>query len=508
MFDLDTSFSVVDVETTGNRSSDGHIIEIGLVRVEKRQITETFQSLIRPPIDIPPFITNLTGIHSWDLTDAPTFPDLAAVIRDHLKNSYFVAHNASFDYAFLKSEFQRLGDHFFMNRFCTVKLGRKIFPGSRHYNLDAMIERLKIPVARRHRALDDALATAEILMIYLNRPEAEEVFSKYVRAFEKKEMWRERLENQIMALPSGPGVYLFKDAQDLPLYIGKSTNIRSRISSHLREDRDAKKKRLLRYTDHVDFVECPSELEALILESKLIKQFSPPYNVAQRHWRQQVFLKVTDEPYPRLLVSRERADDGLQYVGPFRSAKFMEYVMTRVQRFYRLCPELLKDRRPPREFCFSYYLKQCSGACGHAISPIDYQADVREAVEALTQYCELDSKASIDYFLKTRALKNPTLRRYREFLVDTRDQISLLPEMFQKKFLIVERDRDIGYLICDGRLRRVYHGDELGDMASIREYALAQELSKEAGRETLDEQLTVRRYVSMNRHRLNMIGLE
>ena len=153
-------------------------------------------------------------------------------------------------------------------------------------------------------------------------------------------------------------------------------------------------------------------------------------------------------------------------------------------------------------------MKQCSGACGHAISSTDYQADVHEAVETLTQYGELDSKASIDHFLKTRALKNPILRRYREFLVDTRDQISLLPEMFQKKFLIVEKDRDIGYLICDGRLRRVYRGDELGDMESIREYAMAQELSREAGRETLDEQLTVRRYVSMNRHRLNMIGLE
>lgn len=508
MFDLDSSFSVIDVETTGQSSEKGHIIEIGLVRVEHRKVVRTFHSLIRPPITLPSFISEFTGIKPWDLLEAPTFRDLVPAIREALSNSYFVAHNASFDYSFLKSEFHRIGEHFFMNRFCTVKLSRKFFPGFRRYNLDSMIERMGIPVVRRHRALDDARATAEILLACLKEPSAELVFSTYARSFDRRELWRERLELQITALPSSPGVYLFKDAQDLPLYVGKSTNIRTRILSHLREDQDARKKRLLKFTDHFDYVECPSELEALILESKLIKQFNPPYNVVQRHWRQQVFLKVTGDEYPRLLVTKERRDDGVHYVGPFRSGKFLDYALSRLQRFYRLCPELMKDRTHPKTFCFSYYLKQCSGACGGAVSPTAYRADVCEAVEALSQYAELNTRASVDHFLKTRALKDPSLRRYRDFLADLKSQMTDLPDMFRKRFLIIQSDQDVGYLICEGRLRRVFQGSELENLDAIREFARAQTWSPEAGRETLDEELTVRRYVSMNRHKLQMIGLD
>jgi hypothetical protein len=334
------------------------------------------------------------------------------------------------------------------------------------------------------------------------------VFAGYARSFDKSELWRERLEARLIHLPMGPGVYMFKDMHDLPLYVGKSTNIRTRVLSHLREDTDLKKKRLLRYTDHFDFVECPSELEALILESKLIKRFNPPFNVVQRHWRQQVFLKVTDDPYPKLLVAKEKHDDGLLYVGPFRSSKFLEYVLTHLQKIYRLCPELMKERYPPKDFCFSYYLKQCSGACGGAVSAASYQVDVHEAVAVLSHYCELNTKVSIDHFLKTKALKDPSLQGYRDLLTDMKKQVSHLPEMFQKRFLIVARDQDVGYLICEGMLRRVFRGEELSDMEAIREFAFAQKLSGEAGKEILDEQLTVRRYVSMNRHKLCMIGLD
>ncbi len=507
LIDLNAPFAVVDVETTGNRSDVGYVIEIGIIRIEQRQITDTFETLLSIPQLLTPFITRLTGIRDEDLADAPSFPDVLDRIRGLFDRAYFVAHNASFDYAFLKSEFQRCGTDFYMDRFCTVRLGRNFFPGKKHYNLDALMDLMGVTTDRRHRAMGDAMATAQIFLRYLDLPNAPEVFARYARSFERKDRWRERLEKKIAGLPESCGVYLFKDAYDLPLYVGKSTHIRSRVLGHLREDDHPRKRRLLRFTDHLDFIECNSELEALILEARLIKQHLPPYNVEQRRWKQQVFLRVTDDPYPKILVCESRSEEGF-HVGPFRSPRFLEYVLQRLQKHFRLCPELMKPKRSSRGFCFSYHLRQCAGACGEAVPPDEYRATVLEAMDVLQEYTRMTRRETIDAFLKARDTRTPRLEYFRDALQRVKQQLREVPEMFTRRYLIVHPVQQVAYLICDGLLRKVFRGQELEGLHSIREFAMARDVHPPDTREALDERLTIQRYVRQNRHRLQMIPLD
>ena len=508
IFDLNAGFSVVDIETTGNSSRNGYIIEVGIVNIKNRCIVETYQSLVHVPVSLPPFISQLTGLQDEDLESAPTFNEITHDIQTHLDGNFFVAHNVSFDYGFLKSEFQRAGVMFYRDRFCTVKLGRKLFPGYKQYNLDALIERFGVHVQNRHRALGDAMATAEILLKYLNHTDAAEVFTKFARSLEKTDKWQERLEPEIIQLPSGKGVYMFKDANGLPLYIGKSNNVRSRVLSHLREDDIPKKRRLLRYTERIDAIECSSELESLILESRLIKKHQPYYNVQQVQRKGYVFAKITEDLYPKIFLVDSNKDDGGEYIGPFRSAKFLEYLLDKIQKYLKLCPELLKPRRNQKGFCFSHQLNNCSGACGAGIEPEVYREDVEEAKAILSHFTHLDSKENIDMFLRSRESKKPELLELRKALQREKKLMNAVPESYAEKYLIVDTHDHVAYLIDHGLLKKIFHEDELSDIHSIDDSILFDNQNIVEDQDTLDERMTVQRYVRSNRSKLKIINLQ
>ncbi len=146
----------LDTETTGMRPAGDRIIEIGILRVEDGKVTQTFKSLINPGYFLPPGITALTGITAKDLENAPTFRQVKNEIKEILKNAVMVAHNARFDYSFLKQEFKRLEESFTQRYFCSVKVAKKLFPNWGHHNLDTVISNLRIKCAKRHRAFDDA----------------------------------------------------------------------------------------------------------------------------------------------------------------------------------------------------------------------------------------------------------------------------------------------------------------------------------------------------------------
>lgn len=506
IFDLNAGFSVVDIETTGNSSRDGYIIEIGIVHIRDRQITETYQSLIRPPVPISPFITRLTGIREEDLVHAPTFEEIIYDIESRLDGNFFVAHNVSFDYGFLKTEFQRAGKTFYKERFCTVKLGRKLFPGHQRYNLDALIERFGVCVQNRHRALDDAMATAEILLKYLYHPDAVTVFTKLAKALEKTEQWKEKLETEIAKLPSANGVYMFQDANNLPLYIGKSKNIRSRVLSHLRDDDIPKKKRLLRYTQSIEAFECGSELESLILESRLIKKHQPFYNVQQIQRKGYVFAKITQDMYPKIFMVENQEDDGCDYVGPFRSAKFLAFLLDKVQKHLKLCPELMKPRRNQKGFCFAYQLHGCTGACGEAIDPEDYREHLAEAKAILAHFIRMDSKENIDVFLKSREIKKPEMSELRHALRREKKQRQVLPESYEEQYLIFDPENGTGYFIEHGLLKKTFYGDEPAHYRSM--FGSSTVKAEAENQDTLDERLTIRRYVSAHRNKLKIVTLQ
>lgn len=179
------NFTIVDVETTGGSPFFNRVIEVGLLRVVKGKVVEEYQTLVNPEMPIPEFITKMTGITDEDVLRAPTFLELANEILSKFEDAIFVAHNAQFDYGFLKEEFRRAGYRFSTPQLCTVKLSRALFPDFKHHNLTALIERYEFECEARHRAFDDAKVLWDFLQFLRFSVEETELFEAYKKVLKK-----------------------------------------------------------------------------------------------------------------------------------------------------------------------------------------------------------------------------------------------------------------------------------------------------------------------------------
>lgn len=179
----DHNFTIVDVETTGGSPFFNRVIEVGLIRVENGSVVEEFKQLFNPKIEIPEFITKMTGISNDDVEDAPEFAELASELLGKFQNSIFVAHNSQFDYGFIQEEFRKSGIEFSAPQLCTVKLSRMLFPEHKRHNLSELIERYQFECQNRHRAFDDAQVLWD--------------FMKYISANVPEEQWSEALRTLI-----------------------------------------------------------------------------------------------------------------------------------------------------------------------------------------------------------------------------------------------------------------------------------------------------------------------
>lgn len=164
-------FSIIDIETTGHSYKNGKITEIALYQHNGQELTNSFSTLINPEMDIPYFITELTGIDNDMVKDAPKFYEVAKTIVEMTEGRTFVAHNVSFDYKFIKEEFNRLGFNYDRKTMCTVKLSRKLLPGHKSYSLGKLCSDIGIEINDRHRASGDALATVKLFEILLKKNE-------------------------------------------------------------------------------------------------------------------------------------------------------------------------------------------------------------------------------------------------------------------------------------------------------------------------------------------------
>src|SRR5215208_2983557 len=310
-------FSVVDVETTGLSAIYDRVIEVAVVSVEGNEVVSRWSTLVDPRVPVPPFITRLTGIHAGMLRGRPTFAEVAPRLREALGEGPLVAHNASFDEPFLRHAFTRTGERLELPRLCTLRLARRLLPRLRSYRLDGLLHHLGIEVGRRHRALADAEATAQLLLRLLPLAaehgivDLNELFRLQDHAIGRRRRGVD--EGVLSALPSGHGVYLLKDADGHVVYIGKSVHVRQRVREHLRggsPDQPVLRRRLDSIVD-VEAIETGSELEALFLESRLIKRYLPDANLLQRNDRDYPFIRIDlSDPYPRLDATREPPTDG------------------------------------------------------------------------------------------------------------------------------------------------------------------------------------------------------
>lgn len=362
----------------------GRIIEIAVLRVERGVVVKTFHSLVNPDRFIPHEIEHLTGITNEDARHAPMFHAIARELFEMLDGALFVAHNARFDYGFIKNEFRRLGREFSERCLCTVKLSRKLFPGHRHHDLDSVLERYGIACSNRHRALGDANALLEFLRV-LERETTRELFLNAVNAILKTASLPAHLDKEaIDELPETPGVYLFYGKANELLYVGKSVCIRDRVMSHFSGDhRSLREMEMVQQVARIEARKTHGELGALLLESQLIKELRPVYNVASRSHRDLVLARrvTTADGYGRIELEKVHEieiDLEAPIMGIFKSMKQAKEYLAAAAKEYRLCHKLLGLERT-NSYCFAYHLHQCNGACAGEEEPAQYNGRVEEA---------------------------------------------------------------------------------------------------------------------------------
>lgn len=385
MFQKNVTYAIVDVETTGARAVSDRIIEIAIILVKEGKIIDTFRSLVNPEKTLNPFIASLTGIESRLLTGAPTFDSIAAEVHTFLSGSVFMAHNARFDYSFIKHELKRCGYTFSAKTVCSVKISRALDPKASAHNLDAIIDRYSIPVHSRHRAFDDALAIYQFLQKASEKHGIDVVESALLKAHKEHTLPASLSKKLVDDLTNEPGVYIFYGTDGEVLYVGKSKNIRTRVLSHFSGDYTSNKElEMCRRVESIETQVTAGELGALLLESHLIKTLHPTYNRLLRKKSALIALvqKINAQGY--IEVSLERIQQPSletldSIVGVFRTMTQAKKYVEEITKAHALCPKLM-HHESTASACFSYQLGTCKGACIERESTDTYNARAQHAL--------------------------------------------------------------------------------------------------------------------------------
>lgn len=302
-------YAIVDIETTGGYASANGITEISVFIHNGNRVVKHFETLLNPLQHIPQYITALTGIDNSMVENAPTFDEIADVLYDLLKEVVFVAHNVNFDYSFIKQAFKNSGYDFNSAKLCTVRLGRKVFPGLPSYSLGNLCRALDVKIESRHRAGGDAKATVKLFELMLAN-EGQVHIDLMLKKTSAEQWLPLHLEkNVIDKLPPKPGVYYFHNNKDKVIYVGKAINIKKRVSSHFtHNDPDKKRQNFIQNIFKVSFKQCATELEALVFESTEIKRLWPKYNSSQKQPVQKFALYSFEDArgYMRLAIDKKK----------------------------------------------------------------------------------------------------------------------------------------------------------------------------------------------------------
>ncbi|MDO9238092.1 MAG: exonuclease domain-containing protein [Aquabacterium sp.] len=377
----------VDLETTGSNGNVDRITELGVVEIDENGEVSEWSSLVNPQVPIPAFIQGLTGISDAMVAGAPVFADLADEVFSRLQGRLFVAHNARFDYGFLKCEFKRLGLDFKAPVLCTVKLSRHLYPQFKKHSLDALIERHQLSMPARHRALADAAALRQFWHVLQMQIPAGQL-ADAVSALTGRSTWPAHLDMALLdALPECHGAYLFFGEGDSPLYIGKSNNVRQQVLAHLHAgDSLAKGLRLAEQVRRVEWVEMPGEMGSLLKEAELIKLWQPLHNKR---------LRRTPDLCTWRLVSVDQAGEGSlkpelawardvnwgaagPVYGLFSGQRDAIKTLREMAETAQLCLATLGvDVVPMGQPCAGYLTQQCSGACVGKETWLDHSQRLR-----------------------------------------------------------------------------------------------------------------------------------
>ncbi len=384
---FDAPLAIVDLETTGAHPAWDRVTEIAVLEVEGGEIVSEWSTLVNPGTSIPPAIQALTGITNDMVADAPDFDELAEGLFERLQGRVFVAHNARFDYGFLRHAFERAGLRFHARTLCTVKLSRRLYPGHARHNLDSLIERHQLRCDARHRALGDARAVWHFLQVAAEERGAEQLQSM-VQQLSRLPALPAHIERATVdAIPESPGVYLFYGENDVPLYVGKSVAMRSRVLQHFSADvHSPREAQIAREIRRIEWRRSCGELGALLREAALVKELLPVFNRQLRRANDLCGFSFASNK----LKFIEKEDINSQTIshlcGVFRSRRAAMDALRGLADEHRLCLRTLgfeQGAKRGKGACFRHQIKRCAGVCAGAENLHVHQARAAAALTGL-----------------------------------------------------------------------------------------------------------------------------
>ena len=374
----DARLAIVDLETTGGQPAWDRVTEIAVVEVDGFEVSSEWSTLVNPGASIPAPIQALTGITNEMVAAAPGFGELARELHERLAGRVFVAHNARFDYGFLRREFERAGFKFAARTLCTVRLSRRLYAEHASHSLDSLIARHGIACRARHRALGDADAVWQFLRIAA-REHGEEILSVAARQVARQPALPPHLDPAAVdAIPEAPGVYVFYGEAGTPLYVGMSRSMRSRVLQHF-----STRLTWAAEVRRIEWQRTVGELGALLREARLVKELAPAYN--RRLRRPEALCGfVFDMKRLRLAQSHEIDAETLPWVyGLFRSRRAALQALRELADEHRLCLQTLGFDVARPGPCFRHQIQRCAGVCAGRESIHVHHGRVAEALARL-----------------------------------------------------------------------------------------------------------------------------
>ncbi|WP_035334286.1 exonuclease domain-containing protein [Dokdonia sp. PRO95] len=367
-------YAILDIETTGGKYNEEGITEIAIYKFDGHQVVDQFITLVNPERPIQAFVVGLTGINNGMLKDAPKFHEIAKRIIEITEGCIIVAHNAQFDYRILSLEFDRLGYPFERTTLCSVELSQELLPGHDSYSLGKLTKALGIAMSNRHRADGDAIATVKLFKLLLEKDSEKTIITKAIRSFPKKHM-DTKLKDLIRSVPSETGVYFMHNVNGTIIYIGKSKNMKKRLTQHFTND-NRKSKQIQDQVETVTYQTTGTELIALLKENEEIKRNKPKFNRALRRTKFKVQLTHYTDSEGYIHLKTERADARKESITTYSNTMSAKANLERIIDSYDLCQhKTLYNEKNGN--CFNYTIKKCNGACIGEESPESYNKRVQ-----------------------------------------------------------------------------------------------------------------------------------
>jgi DNA polymerase-3 subunit epsilon len=438
----EAEYCVFDFETTGTSAHHDKVIEIGIAKVLKGKIIDTFSSFINPGRPVPYYITQLTGISNSDVQDAPYFDEVFYQIKEFIGDSILVAHNLSFDHSFLKHECANHELEMPQNHaICTLRLARILYPSFPSKSLGNLVKQLKIRHRNVHRGLGDATAAAKILLrMFKQLREEHEIdsvpdlinFQKGTAAQEPFRMIKKKLMDDVSNLPNSPGVYFFRNAKDQIIYIGKAKSLKERLRNYFMSNAIRKAKEIVRKSSSLGFYKTNSELTALIAETELIKIHNPKTNTLLKKYPRSYFLKLTiGEKYPSANVSTNFDFDGNNYYGPYPNRDTANSIKEIIDKTFQLRECQDKEFKKHRK-CYLADIERCFAPCINENHINIYKGELERVNEFLCGH----NQSAVDRLLNR--MKELSAKQKYEEAAQIRDVVQSILNQLHRSSILAE----------------------------------------------------------------------